>query len=345
MNKKKIVIPTLIIVFLILEIIFPSVRNVSFYLFMLMLATFFALFFHEFGHVLGCRVTKTKITKFVVLCFSLELSNQGYKLRLNRNFAWFGGMVQFSVGNDDDIDGIYQKGAIIALAGPLASIIFCFISFIFSKMTPNLFFDSLSVMNLGVFGVTILPYYSSGVHSDGYQFLKLVKKDNYFQVIYLLSSYLSSNVEPKKWPEISWSAIQKIIDNNDIGERLILASYAFYRSQFVDIDDQSSSLIFDETLDLEKMKGTDTSKQLYRAYCQSYYYIENPHVQSNDFFIDKLDLISKARVNYFTALTTEEKNKYLKEYDMILSKNKDETMGFWIGEKQFNRKLHQLGKV
>lgn len=339
MNKNKIVVATLIIIFLILETIFPSVRNASFYLLILISATFFALFFHEFGHVIGCWVTKTKITKFVVLCFSIELLGHSYKLRLNRKLAWFGGMVQFSI--DNNTERIYRKGAIIALAGPVASIIFCCISIIFSEIVSSLFIDSLSIMNLGIFGITILPYYSSGVHSDGYQFMKLMKKDPYFQVIYLLSSYLSSDVEPKKWPEISWSAIQKILKNNDIGERLILASYTFYRSQFIEIDDKRSSLIFDETLELEKMKGTDTSKQLYIAYCQSHYYAKRTYVQSPPLLIDKLDQISKARVNYFMALTTEEKSRRLKEYDGILSENKDETMGFWIGEKQFNKKLHQ----
>lgn len=337
LNKNKTITTTLIIVFLTLEIIFPNIRHVSFYLVTLILATFSSLFFHEFGHVIGCWITKTKITKFVVLCFSIELLDQSYKLKLNKNINWFGGMIQFSI--DNNIKQMYRKGKIIALMGPTASIILCCISFIFSEIAPSLFFDSLSIINLGIFGVTILPYYSNGVYSDGYQFIKLTKKDRYFQNIYLLSTYLSSNIEPKKWPEISWFTIQKILDNNDIGERLILASYIFYRSQFIDRDDKKNYLIFDETLELEKIKGTNTSKQLYRAYCQSYHYTQNTYKQSKNLNNDKLDIISKARINCLNAVTIEQKNKYLKEYDTILKKNKDETMGFWKGEEQFIRKL------
>lgn len=337
---KKLTISILIFLVVCLKFFPPILQSIGFYIFIFIILFVFSLIFHELGHVIGCLITRTKIIKFVVMCFSIEYSNQKYKIHWNKKLSWYGGMVQYSI--DTQTKNIYKNGSIIAISGPLASFVLFLLTFVTSFLIPNFIFDILSILNLSLFCVTILPYYSDGIYSDGYQFSKLWKNDNYFKTIYLMSSFLNSDIIPEKWPEIDLKSIEQIVEKKNLGELVILASYTFYQSQFISISEKKANLIFNEYQKFSKSKKNDITKQLYLAYALSYNLMKDSiSVSLENLDFQELDDISRARVNCLIFSEESKKSQSLQEYDQLLNNYENENLGFWLAEKQFNKKLHQ----
>ena len=141
------------------------------------LAFFAALGVHELGHLLTGLVQGFRFELFVIFLFGVRRTDKGIQPFLNRNIGYMGG-VAATVPTTKDVRN-RKKFAYIVLAGPIASLLFAVVCFLFLMYTRNLlwsFWLIAAATSIGLFFATTLPTKTGIFFTDRARFQRLISK-------------------------------------------------------------------------------------------------------------------------------------------------------------------------
>lgn len=134
-------------------------QNIIFFV-SLFLAPFFAIMLHELGHLLAGIFQGFRLELFVVGFLGIRRIENKIKVYFNTNYQYFGGVAATAPTKMLPDKDLIEKYKIILISGPLVSLFFGVIPFLFlfySNSILNPFWGLLSVTSFGVFLATTIP--------------------------------------------------------------------------------------------------------------------------------------------------------------------------------------------
>lgn len=157
--------------------IFPNGEKPSGVVFALSLFLAFiaALGVHELGHLLTGLAQGFRFELFVIFLLGVRRTEKGIQLFLNRNVNYMGGIAA-AVPTTKDVKN-RRWFAYMVLAGPLASLLFAVVCFLFLIYTRNFlwsFWLFAGATSIGLFFATTLPTKTGIFFTDRARFQRLI---------------------------------------------------------------------------------------------------------------------------------------------------------------------------
>lgn len=134
-----------------------------------------ALAVHELGHLLTGLAQGFRFELFVVFLFGIKRTAKGIRLFLNRDFGYMGGVAATVPVRNDSRNR--RKFANMMLAGPVASLLFAVICFLFLVYTRNVFWSfwlMACATSIGLFFATTIPSKTGIFFTDRARFQRLI---------------------------------------------------------------------------------------------------------------------------------------------------------------------------
>jgi hypothetical protein len=178
---------------------------------MLIIAPLFTIMIHELGHLFTGIALGQKFKLIVVGFLGLAEENGKLRLFLNKNLAYFGGIMAVVPKSVEAID--YKVFAKTLIAGPISSLIYgflCLMFFLKYDSYLNSFFGLSALISFGLFLGTTVPDRSGLMFTDRKRFQRLFKKG------------ITQNSEIAMYQIISQSIIENSFKNIDIEKTFII---------------------------------------------------------------------------------------------------------------------------
>lgn len=188
-----------------------SIIEVWIYFPTIFIAPFAAVVVHELGHLCTGLYLGQKFKLFVVAFLGIQEDQGKIKIFLNKNLAYFGGIVAVVPKKIEDIK--HENFAKIIIAGPVASLLFallCGLVFLYSDNVLNTFFGLSALSSFGIFLATTLPSKSGLMFTDRKRFQRLNQKGT------------TQNAEVAMYAVISQSIIENSFKNIDINKTYLI---------------------------------------------------------------------------------------------------------------------------
>jgi hypothetical protein len=194
------------------------------------LALFASLLVHEGGHLLGGRIVGFRFLLLIVGPLRIMREQQGIRVGLNRNLASYGGL---AASMPLDLERLPQRMLIIAIAGPLASLILALLAFLLQWITAAypalaIVFLLLALTSAAIFLATVLPFGSKGFFSDGGRAIMLYKGgprvERWCALVTLQSAMMAGQL-PRSW---NVSLVQRITSLPDESLDDVMGCYLGY---------------------------------------------------------------------------------------------------------------------
>jgi hypothetical protein len=211
------------------------------YFLVIIIAPIFTIAIHELGHMITGITLGQKFKLFIVAFLGIVEDKGKIKLFLNKNLAYFGGIVVVVPKSVDKIN--HRIFAKTLIAGPLTSLVYgivCLLIFIEFDTMFNSFFGLSSLTSLGLFLATTIPEKSGIMYTDRKRYQRLNKDgvtrdaeialyqvitqsiiENSFKNIELSKTYIiekDEEVEMKFWAEYIRYLYYKDNHNSTVAE-------------------------------------------------------------------------------------------------------------------------------
>lgn len=296
-----------------------------------------AIFIHELGHVILGMYVGHQFLFFTVGPFTIEKSITGLKLKTNSSWFAFGG-ISMMIPTSFVKEEMIKKEILYVAGGPAFSLLTSVISYIFYLTTGYSFLSYFSLMNLGLFLVTIFPT-STGNESDGYIIKKLWKRDQESMLWIeqmIRNKEMMSPLRPKQWNKESiltakknstdWLSAVMVyyyeIDSNNfkVAKETILENFELQIPERVDVklanftQMHQLSLFFSGESELERIKKLQEK-------------------------LSPLETVSFERgkaIIAFLENNSSKAKKHIKKSDDVISKGINK-FGFFYAEKKLNQ--------
>lgn len=211
-----------------------------------------ALAIHELGHLITGIVLGQKFKLFVVAFFGVEENNGKIKIFLNKNLAYFGGIMAVVPKSINDIN--YKIFAKILISGPITSFlygIFCLLIFFNFDTYLNSFFGLSALTSLGLFLATTIPNKSGIMFTDRKRFQRLISKGK------------SQDAEIAMYQILSQSIIENSFKNIDIEKTYIVEKDVDFEMKFW--AEYLRFLYYKENILHEDMESSKTNLMNFKA--------------------------------------------------------------------------------
>lgn len=159
--------------------IFPNGQKPGGFVFTisLFLAFIAALGVHELGHLITGLAQGFRFELFVIFLLGIKRTEKGIQFFLNRNIGYMGG-VAATVPTKKDAEN-RRRFANMVLAGPVSSLLFAVVCFLFLIYTRNdlwTFWLVAGATSIGIFFATTLPTKTGIYFTDRARFQRLISK-------------------------------------------------------------------------------------------------------------------------------------------------------------------------
>ncbi|UOE58947.1 M50 family metallopeptidase [Priestia filamentosa] len=162
-----------------------------------------AITIHELGHVIFGKIAGFEFNCFTTGPILIEKNAEGIKLRENKSWEFAGGMA-LMMPPFVQKEKMGSKQILYSAGGPILSLLFSLISFILYNQMEHIALLFFSLVNLGIFVVTMIPSGKGESGSDGY-FIFLLLKNNEKSLSLLENTLIYreflSNKKPNDWNE------------------------------------------------------------------------------------------------------------------------------------------------
>ena len=195
---------------------------------MIIIAPIFAIAIHELGHLTTGMALGQKFKLFIVAFLGIAEDKGKIKLFLNKNLAYFGGIVAVVPKSVNDID--YKVFAKTLIAGPITSLIYgiiCLLIFLKFDTLFNSFFGLTSLTSLGLFLATTIPDKSGIMYTDRKRYKRLNKKGVTRDAEIALYQMISQSIIENSFKNIDLAKTD-IIEKDDEVEMKFWAEYIRY---------------------------------------------------------------------------------------------------------------------
>jgi hypothetical protein len=195
---------------------------------------------HEGGHLLAATLVGFRGLLYVSGPLHVYRDDTGWRLRLNRNFALYGGIVS---ALPLTMDRLRQRLLMMVAGGPVASLLSGVIAWTLLASTApaslsRALLGSYAFVSLAIGVITLIPARSIGYLTDGGQLVRLIRggaeveRDNAVMCL-VAASY--AGTRPRDWDRGVVAVVTQ--PSEDPRERLTAARYAFgYALDMGDID-------------------------------------------------------------------------------------------------------------
>ena len=185
---------------------------------MIIIAPIFAIAIHELGHLTTGMALGQKFKLFIVAFLGIAEDKGKIKLFLNKNLAYFGGIVAVVPKSVNDID--YKVFAKTLIAGPITSLIYgiiCLLIFLKFDTLFNSFFGLTSLTSLGLFLATTIPDKSGIMYTDRKRYKRLNKKGVTRDAEIALYQMISQSIIENSFKNIDLAKTDIIEKDDEVG--------------------------------------------------------------------------------------------------------------------------------
>jgi hypothetical protein len=195
---------------------------------MLIVAPVCAVVVHELGHLITGLAFGQKFKLFVIAFLGIVEDKGKINFFLNKNLAYFGGIVVVVPKSVNEID--YRVFARTLIAGPLTSLIYgiiCLLIFLKFDTLFNSFFGLTALTSLGLFLATTIPNKSGIMYTDRKRFQRLNKKGVTRDAEIALYHVISQSIIENSFKNINLSLTDSIEKDHEV-EMKFWAEYIRY---------------------------------------------------------------------------------------------------------------------
>ncbi|HEY4132710.1 MAG TPA: M50 family metallopeptidase, partial [Gemmatimonadaceae bacterium] len=197
---------------------------------------------HEAGHLVSAMAVGFRGLLYVSGPLHFYREDTGWRLRLNRNPALYGGIVS---ALPVSLDRLRERLLVMVAGGPTASILSGFIMMAVASIAPpnslaRAIMSSYAFVSVAIGVVTLVPARTIGFLTDGGQLLRLIRggdaveRDN--AVLFLVAASYAG-IRPRDWDRDVLAVVTRTSD--DVREQLTAARYAFMHA--LDVNDIDSA--------------------------------------------------------------------------------------------------------
>ena len=227
-------------------------KLISFYVLGLIFSSFFCALIHEFGHLVGARISKFKIVSFTVWFFRWERLRTG--TRFSFCFPDDTGSTEFFPKSVDNLERKFRMTTRLGLYFSVIPILFCLPIF-FVKALPIFVFAILSCfLPVGLYSLVsnAIPLVENGVRNDGAVLSGIRHNDDTTKVMFSLLKIQSLLYNGKTFKEIDEDLYFGVpqLPEDDLNFTLILTCrYRYYLDKG---DYENAKKVLDRLVTLKK---------------------------------------------------------------------------------------------
>jgi hypothetical protein len=213
---------------------------------------FLAIGIHELGHAAAGISQNFEFKMYVVGPFMFEKEGETWKYKWNKSFNLSGGLA-LCLPNDDH--NLIKRFSIFIAGGPVASLLSAVLSFLIYRVIGAgdsysylhniiaLFFLIYTFLSTLIFLMTIIPFSTGGLHSDGARLIRFLKGGDISKLeVFVVSIFsgISAGIRPKDYnmSEIldAKQLSNKLNDNFEVYFDGFLFQHTFDNNQLVEAE-------------------------------------------------------------------------------------------------------------
>ena len=258
---------------------------------------------HEIGHLIVGSILGLKLIYIKLPFLKIELVKNKYDIFLSRNiWDWFGSIMMVNKENHCN-----RKLGLYFLGGPLLSILVSLVAFFLEN---NIF----GLINIAIGLATLIPLNVKDISTDGYKAAKFFLHDDSFWLVFKISNILIQEFNNTSFVHSS-EVIEYLKTNfnkDDWSNKTVLLLYLNYYIVLKKAEISSSEFTSISSLLNSLYILQDKSNPYILSELMTFNFIigKNFTVKADDKIINKLDILTRRRLNAITSKSQVSKVNY-----------------------------------